>query len=270
MLATFGKTTTEYQPLFKRLDIGISVPNDGYRYFRVKHAVELPIAPRNAKNPMPAVAHKSGWGTTTSDNKDYLFVHEPLQRFMYQFIRAMTKGSLHEGAFIGYYTIKNNPGLLFHNYTPGTMKWIYSRMYQDAVWATDAGSFTTGARDHVLGLNLNNSEVWQYLSGRPCTGALLRLQKERGSVLRFDCIDSLAPLPDPRTLKPWQYYFCTQEHPDGRVTRFPKYANAIEAAGLNIISGTPSPLVAPNGWLEMKKNAVIELQPGEIWKPYYP
>lgn len=262
----------DYTPLdkknaFVRLDEGIPVPDDGHRYFRVKHAVEIGLEPRNKKNPMPAVANKS-WGTTVSDNRDYLFVTEPMQWFFYRFIEAMTNGLLREGEFIGYYTIKNNPNLKFHDYTPGTRKWIYSRMYQDAVWATDAGSFTTGARDYVLGLNLFSREDWQYLSGRPTTGALLRLRQERGSILRFDCIDSKKPMPDPYKLEPWQYYWCTQEHPDGRVTRFPQYANAFRDAGLDIISGTPSPLVAPDGWLEMRKSAVVELQAGEIWKPY--
>lgn len=262
--------TTEYQRKFSRLDMGIVVPNNGHRYFRVKHAVEMGYEPRNKKVPMPAVAHKSGWGTTVSDNRDYLFVTEPMQWFFYRFIDAMTNGLLQEGEFIGYYTIKNNPGLLFHDYTPGTRKWIYSRMYQDAVWATDAGSFTTGAKDYVLNLNLKNREVWQYLSGRPCTGALLRLQSERGSMIRFDCIDSTKPLPNPYKLEPWQYYWCTQEHPDYRVTRFPQYANAFAEAGFSFVSGTPSPLIAPGGWLEMKRSAVVELKPGEIWKPYYP
>lgn len=255
---------------FVRYDVGIPVPNDGHRYFMVRHAIDLLGYARNAKNAMPAVAHKSGWGTTTSDNKDYLYINEFYQRFFYKFIEVMTNGLLPKGKFIGWYFIKNNPGLPFHDYTPGTLEWIYSRLYQDAVWATDAGSFTTGAKDYVLELNMDNPEVWQYLSGRPTTGALLRLKTERGSVLRFDCIDSNLPPPDPYKLEPWQYYWCTQEHPDGRVTRFPQYTKAFEAAGLNIISGTPSPLVAPGGWLEMKKSAVIELQPGQIWKPYYP
>jgi len=255
---------------FIRLDTGMSVPDDGHRYFMVRHAIDLLGYARNAKNPMPAVAHKSGWGTTTSDNKDYLFVREPWQWFFYHFINAMTMRLLPVGELIGFYTIKNNPGLLFHDYTPGTLEWIYSRMYQDAVWATDAGSFTTGAKDHVLGLNLENNEVWQYLSGRPCSGALLRLKAERGSVLRFECLDSNATPPDPYTLEPWQYYWCTQEHPDGSVTRFPHYTKAFEARGLNITAGTPSPLIAPDGWLEMKRSAVQELQPGEIWRPYRP
>lgn len=260
----------EKPKVFTRLDVGLPVPDDGYRYFRVKHAKEMGFAPRNARAPMPAVAHKSGWGTTVSDGRDYLFVTEPWQWFFRDFIDAMTNGMLEEGAFIGYYTIKNNPDLKFHDYTPGTLKWIYSRMYQDAVWATDAGSFTTGAKDYVLGLNMSNREVWQYLSGRPCTGALLRLKQDRGAVLRFECLDSLQAPPDPASLQPWQYYWCTQEHPDYRVTRFPQYANAFEAAGFDIVSGTPSPLLAPGGWLEMKKTAVVELKPGEIWKPYYP
>lgn len=265
-----GEVKDEQRVTPYRRDLGWTIPDDGHRYFRVKHAIEINLAPRNSKNPMPAVAHKSGWGTTVSDNKDYLLTNPPMQIFFYEFINAMTFGLLEEGQFIGYYTIKNNPGLLFHDYTPGTRKWIYSRMYQDAVWATDAGSFTTGARDVVLSLNLHNWEDWQYLSGRPTTGALLRFKQDRGSVIRFDCINSKLPMPDPYSLEPWQYYWCTQEHPDGRVTRFPQYANAFEDAGIDFICGTPSPLVAPDGWIEMKKKVVEELPPGTVWKPYYP
>lgn len=261
--------TAEYRHVtsFIRQDLGWEIPNDGYRYFRVKHAVEMGLQLRNS---FPAVAHKSGWGTTVSDNKDYLPVYKEMQFFFFEFIKSMTRGLLPHGDFIGYYTIDKNPGLLFHNYTPGTLEWIYSRMYQDAVWATDAGSFTTGSRDYVLGLNLDSNEDWQYLSGRPCTGALLRLRQDRGSVMRFDCIDSKKPLPDPYKLERWQYYWCTQENKNGTVTRFPHYKEAFQAAGYDFISGTPSPLIAPDGWLEMKKAAVVELPPGTIWKPYKP
>lgn len=256
-------------PTFVRLDTGIPVPNDGHRYFMVRHSIDYLGYVRNSKFPTPAVANKSEWGTTTPDNRDYLYMTARLQRFFYRFIVGMTMGLLPTGEFIGYYTIKNNPELKFHNYTPGTTKWIYSRMYQDAVWATDAGSFTTGARDYVLDLNPTATKPWQYLSGRPTTGALLRLNSVRGSVLRFDCIDSTAPtLPNPRKLEPWQYYWCTEEHPDGRVERFPHYKEAFADRGLNILAGTPSPLISPGGWLEMKKSAVVELKPGSIWSPY--
>lgn len=262
-------TRTPTPQEFVRLDTGIPVPSDGYRYFMVRHAIDYLGYVRNTKFPVPAVAHKSGWGTTTSDNRDYIFMTERLQRFFYEFIVGMTQGLLPTGKFIGYYTIKNNPELLFHDYTPGTIEWIYSRMYQDAVWATDAGSFTTGARDYVLNLNPNAKEPWQYLSGRPTTGALLRLKYEKGNVLRFDCIDSNAStLPDPHKLEPWQYYWCTEEHPNGRVERFPHYKEAFEDRGLGIVAGTPSPLIAPGGWLEMKRSAVVEMKPGSIWSPY--
>jgi len=268
MIAKFQFGSAEYRrklpselPELKRLDTGIPVPNDGHRYFMVRHAIDYLGYVRNQSQPVPAVAHK-GWGTTVSDNKDYLFVSDTWQRFFYDFIDAMSFRRLADGEFIGYYTIKKNPGLLFHNYTPGTKKWIYSRMYQDAVWATDAGSFTTGARDSVLGLNTANSEVWQYLSGRPTTGAILRLQQERGSVLRFDCLDSKKLPPDPYNLPIHQY------QPDGSVTRFGQYKQAFQDAGIDFILGSPSPLIAPDGWLEMKRDAVIELAPGSLWSPY--
>lgn len=250
-------------------DVGWKVPNDGYRYFRVKHAVEIGLEPRNSKNPMPAVAHKFGWGTTTSDNRDYLYLRKPWQLWFAKFIDTMTGGLLPRGKFIGYYKIKKNPDLLFHDYSPGTLEWVYSRMYQDAVWATDAGSFTTGSRDYFLGLNLNSNEDWQYLSGRPTTGSLLRLNRDRGSVLRFDCLDSNKEPPEMNTLEPWMYYWCTQEHPDGSVTRFPHFASAFMDRGWNYPIGTASPLIAPEGWVEMKKNVVEELSPGTIWQPYF-
>lgn len=272
IIAEYGDRKVEYNkketlPVFIRPDANLYVPNDGYEYYQVKHSIDFLGTTRNKKFPVPAVVHK-GWGTSVLDNRDYLMMTEYLQRFFYSFIDSMTKGLLKDGNFIGYFYIKNNPKLKFHDYERGTKKWIYSRMYQDAVWATDASSFTTGAKDYVLGLNMDSKEVWQYLSGRPTTGALLRLKQNRGSILRFECLDSLGELPSPYELKPHQYYWCTQEHPDGKVTRFPQYKEALKDAGINVEMGTPSPLIAPGGWFEMYKKAVTKLEPGQIWSPY--
>lgn len=257
-------------------DVGWKIPNDGHRYFMVRHEIDFlgytrhPVGAKSDDG-RPAVAHKDGWGTTVSDNKDYHDMSERLEWFFYHFQDAMTGGLLPEGKFIGYYTIKKNPGLQFHDYTPGSLKWLYSRLYQDAVWATDAKNFTGGARDHVLKLNMENDEEWSYLSGRPCTGAVLRLKQDNGSKLVFDCIDINADeLPDPYNLEPWQFYFCTQVFPDGRVTRFGHCKQAFLDRGWDYPIGTASPLTSPGGWLEMKKSAVIELRPGDIWTPYKP
>jgi len=252
-------------------DVGWKIPADGERYFMVRHEIDFlgttRHADNNTKEPIPAVANKSEWGLITADNKDYIDITPPAQRFFYDFIDSMTGGLLPEGEFLGYYYIKNNPGLPFHDYTPGSRKWIYSRLYQDAVWATDAKSFTTGCRDEVLGLNLEKSLLWSYFSGRPCTGAILKLKKDLGSYLEFECLD-ISNLPDPYTLQPWQYYYCTQVFVGGRVTRFPQYTVAFKDRGWNYPIGTPSPLVAPGGWFRMKKNAVTEMLPGAVWMPY--
>ena len=95
----------------------------------------------------------------------------------------------------------------------------------------------------MTGRNLDSKFQWAWLC-RPCTGAILRVIEQIGSKLKIEAID-LYKLPPPvDDLGIWQYYYGTQVHIDGKVTRYPDVKNAFEIHGYEP-AGTAMPLVAP-------------------------
>lgn len=139
-------------------------------------------------------------------------------------------------------------------------------MIMDAKSHTDSASPETGGRDVVTGRNLSSRFQWAWLC-RPCTGAILRVKEKIGTKLKIEALDINQAPPPIDQLKIWQFYFGTQVHYDGRVTRYPDVKNAFEIHGYEP-AGTAMPLVAPGGDFFINKSACLELEPGAIWTPY--
>lgn len=275
LIAKVGNTTALYRRAFTRLDTGITVPNDGYRYFMAQHEYPLFGTTRHSENqtnqrePRPAVVNtKWGYYTEAKVNGDYVPLQDHWQRWYRDFWDKMSGEILPMGEKIGTYVNPMNPNLIFTEYTPGSLLSLYAGMIKDAKSHSDSASPETGFRDVVTGRNLSNPRPYEWLC-RPCTGALLRVDAVLGTKLRIKCIDLNQPPPDVNTLEPWQYYFGTQVHIDGTVTRYPDVKEAFEVHGLPP-AGTAMPNVAPGGYFMIDKNKCVELQPGQIWKPYYP
>lgn len=255
---------------YLRGDAGMVVPNDGHTYVRVRHEIDLLGRTRHADNgandPMPAVAN-TAWGIWTVNNGNtYHEMREAWQWFFYHFWDAMSGGLLPVGKHEGQYKNPKNPRITYDIYTAGSKLALYAGMIADAVAFTDASSPETGARDYVTGRN-PSAKVWSWLKGRPTTGAILRVKARRGTKLQIACLDLDRDPPDPYGLEFWQYFYCTQVHIDGRVTRFPQMKNAFAVHGWEPV-GTPAPLASPGGYFEIDRNACVELRPGEVWQPY--
>jgi hypothetical protein len=273
IITSTGGIQTSYLREFKRGDVGISVPDDGYMYVMAQHEILLFGTTRhgdsNQRDPRPAVVNKD-WGleTLAKANGDYVPVPDEWQRFFLEFWNGMTGFRLPMGQWIGQHTEKNNPGLIFDDYTPGSLLSLYAGMIRDAKSHTDSASPETGARDVVTGRNLSNPKPWAWLC-RPCTGALLRVLEVSGTKLKIEAMDLWKSPPNPYNLPPYLYYYGTQVDINGRVTRYPDAKNAFAVWGWEPI-GTAMPLVSPGGYFWIRKNATVTLTPGQLWKPYYP
>lgn len=264
-----------YQRKFTRLDVGVPVPDDGYQYVMAQHEIILFGDTRHSSNdpgeddPRPAVVN-SKWGirTLASSTGDYFPIQDHWQRWFYEFWDWASGYILPKGTKIGTHVNPKNPDIIYTDYTLGSKLGLYAGMIADAKSHTDSMSPETGGRDIVTGRNPLSLRVWEWLC-RPCTGALFRVLEVYGSILKIQAIDLWSSPPNVNELQLWQYYFGTQVHIDGRVTRYPDVKNAFEAHGLPP-AGTAMPLVAPGGYFYINKSACVSMAPGQIWKPYYP
>jgi len=262
------KTSTD----FVRLDTGIPVPSDG-NYVMVQHEMPLFGKTRHGynetKDAIPAVAN-SQWGIQTlwRSNGDYGAISDEWQRWFYEFWDWASGYRLPVGNLEGTYKNPMNPDVVYQIYTKGSKLALYAGMIMDAKSHSDSYNPEAGARDVVTGRNLQNHRPWEWLC-RPTTGALLKVLSVNGTQLKIKCIDLFGAPPDVNTLEPWQFYFGTQVHYDGSVTRYPDVKVAFEAHGYPP-AGTAMPLVAPGGYFYIDKSACVQLHAGDMWKPYYP
>lgn len=261
-----------YQKVFKRLDVGLPVPNDGYSYVMSQHEIllfgETRHGDSNQTDPRPAVVN-ANWGirTLAQANGDYYPIQDHWQEWFYKFWDMASGYNLPVGEKIGTHINPRNPNIIYDDYTPGSKLGLYAGMIMDAKSHTDSMSPETGGRDVVTGRNLSSSRPWEWLC-RPCTGALLRVIERIGSVLKIQAIDLNDTPPNVNDLQIWQFYFGTQVHIDGRVTRYPDVKEAFEVHGLPP-AGTAMPLIAPGGYFYIDRDKCVELQAGQMWTPYY-
>ena len=276
MIASFGdRKKAEYRFIneFVRLDAGIPVPNDGYQYVMAEHEIVLFGTTRHSENqtnqrePRPAVVNAK-WGIETLAKRtgDYTPIADHWQKWFYAFWHWASGNRLPNGKQIGTHKNPRNPEIIYTDYTPGSLLALYAGMIMDAKSHTDSASPETGARDVVTGRNLTAPKVWEWLC-RPCTGALLRVLEVSGTRLKIQAIDLWKAPPDVSTLKPHQFYFGTQVHIDGKVSRYPDVKNAFEVHGYEP-AGTAMPLVAPGGYFWIDKKACRPLKAGQMWNPY--
>lgn len=257
---------------FVRMDTGIPVPDDGV-YYMAQHEMPLFGETRHdgnkTKDAIPAVVNND-WGirTIARPTGDYYPISDKWQWWFYKFWDWASGYRLPVGEEIGTYTNPMNPDVIYTRYTPGSKKALYAGMIMDAKSHTDSGSPETGRRDVVTGRNLQARDPWAWLC-RPDTGALLRQESMNGTQIKVKCIDLDGEPPDIKSLQPWQYYFGTQVHYDGSVTRYPDVKNAFDVHGFPP-AGTAMPLVAPGGYFYINRSACVELKAGDVWKPYYP
>lgn len=279
LVVDFGDRQAEYKiksaPNVPNFDKGYQIPDDGFEYVMVQHEIILFGKTRhsenqpNQKDPRPAVVNtKWGLKTLAKANGDYVPIPDVWQQWFYSFWDMASGYTLPVGEKIGTHVNPKNPNIVYTDYTKGSKLSLYAGMIMDAKSHSDSLSPETGGRDVVTGRNLSNQKPWEWLC-RPCTGALLRVESRNGSVLKIKAIDLNGTPPSVDSLEVWQFYYGTQVHINGSVSRYPDVKVAFEAHGYPP-AGTMMPLVAPDGYFYIDKNACVNMKAGQIWTPYFP
>lgn len=263
---------------FKRLDLGMPVPDDGKQYFMIKH--ELPLLgytrfqenKPNDRASRPAIVN-ANWGikTQASFNGDYVETTPEWQEWLKQFWNHHSGNILPEGVKTGTYTLpKNSKDVIYWSYTSGSLMELYSLIIRDSGGWTDGNGNApeTGGKCVVQKRNMDARRYWKLLNR--CTTGTIVSGFRNGSKLIAEAIDSLiSPPSDIAGLPMHLYYFATQvNYKDGSVTRFPYVKNSFAVHGFPP-AGTAMPLLAPGGYFELNYSAVELLSPGQIWKPYW-
>lgn len=279
MIAKFDSALVEYKRVnpdpyeFIRLDIGRPIPDDGHRYFMARHEWEMwgktRLPANGTRDAIPAVVN-ANWGIRAyPPTGDYYPISDDeWQWWFYNFWDHHSGYRLPEGEAIGTYKNPYNPDITYTRYTPGSKKGLYAGMIMDGKSNSDSGSPETGRRDVVTRRNVTARDPWMWLM-RPHSGAVMQLHHANGTKLIMNGIDILKPPPHIPSLEIWQFYYGTQVHLDGKVTRFPDVKEAFKVHGYPP-AGTAMPMLTVGGTFEINKSACVELPPGTIWQPYYP
>ena len=272
MLATFGKTTTEYQPVnageYKRLDENLRVPDVG-KFVQIKHWDEFG---RYNVNPYPEMINAS-MGLLLQDLNgriyDYVEMPDSWQWFLWNFWDWASGYKLPRGKIESFY---QRPGNFrtFAKTTAGSLTYVYVDMVEAHRAFTEAASPEAGARDVVTKRNLNNPKPYEWLFF-PTGGAMLKVLRVVGQYYEVEALDVLKPPPSIEYVvsRPWLSFWCTQYGKYTGSTRFPQIKNANAVHGLPPV-GTPSPLMSKGGIIRIKKSSCHELQNGAAWTPYKP
>jgi hypothetical protein len=253
---------------YQRLDDGLTVPNDGGRYVRLKHWDELGRG--DNVNPFPEIMDKScGLLTRDPSGREYDYVPLPdeWQWFLWRFWDWSSQYKLPRGRIEEFYKRPGNERT-FARTTPGSLSYVYVDMVEAHRAFTESASPEGGFRDVVTSRNMSNPKPYAWLF-RPTGGAMCRVIGSIGAYYTLEAIDALSPVPAVEDIvpRPWLYFWCTQYGKYIGSTRFPqiKTANAINGYPP---AGIASPLLSMGGSIKMLKSSCVELTAGQAWSPY--
>ena len=130
LVAHYEDRDVEYvtqEQQFRRMDIGVPVPNDGYQYVMAQHEIILFGVTRHSENkptdrgPRPAVVNTK-WGieTLAKSTGDYFPIQDVWQRWFYKFFDWASWYRLPEGKFEGTYVNPKNPNIVYSTYCAGS------------------------------------------------------------------------------------------------------------------------------------------------------
>jgi len=255
---------------YQRLDENLTVPNDGYKYVRLKHWIEL--GKGDNADPYPEIIDKGdGWLTFGPDGVEYDYVSltEPYQWLLWQTWDYFSQYKLPRGKIERFYKKPGNERT-FAEATPGSLAWVYVNMAEAHRAFTEAGSPEAGFIDYVLPRqNQSISRGYQWLF-RATGGAMLRVLRTNGAEYVIEAIDVLKPAPSVKeVVKRGLYFWCTQSGKYSGSTRFPQIKNANAVHGYPP-AGIASPLFSLGGTIRVKKTVCVDLIPGSAYTPYQP
>lgn len=280
--------------VLKARDVGLTVPDDGFRYVQTLHDYEYNDGDQYQNKPRQIAWHAM-YDIPAQNNEvllkapndpripleyrdrmyDYVTMPVQWQWWMYELYRAAVLGPIPDGEFLRSYPDPKKPNIIYSDYTPGSAKWLYADMMKIARQWTDADPIEAGYSDAVTGRN-PGKKAYSYLF-KTNLGNIHRVIAEDTTWWTVEAIDLLKPPPVVSDVlgKPWLTHWATNQGvdklPDGtyKVSRFPQ-VNAVSELNGYPDSGTPCPVLSWGGTIKVLKARTRVLQGGQSFSPYNP
>jgi hypothetical protein len=274
---------------FSPMDVGLKVPNDGYKYVRILHDYETQGYPRQQdwgiKYAIPAimnsvrrVAPDLSYISEVYRGRayDYVTLTKEWQFFLLELWRWSVGNSLIYGEHIGTYKNASNPEVTFDKYTSGSLLEYYTNMIQDARSHTDSESPEVGFCDFVTERNMGK-KPYSWLT-KTTTGNLLRVKRDMGAFWEVYALDLAKAPPKVSEIEKsfhllhWATEQGMTKYANGTysVSAYPQAEYAMKMNGSNLKLGTPIPNTSVGGYYLIEKKHTILLTPGQSWSPYNP
>ncbi len=283
------KPVIEIPKEFKIKDVGLKVPNDGYKYVRILHDYETKGYPRQKdwgiKYAIPAIMNNVRRVAPNLSyipevyrgrSYDYVTLTKDWQFFLLELWRWSTGNILAYGENIGTYKNASNPDMIFDKYTSGSLLEYYANMIQDARSHTDSEPPEAGFCDFVTERNVGK-KAYSWLT-KTTTGNLLRVKKDLGTYWEVDALD-LAKAPPKISEIENSFHLIHWATEQGMtqyanktysVSAYPQAEYAFKMNGLGMKIGTPIPNTSLGGSYLIEKKHTKILAAGQSWSPYNP
>ena len=283
------KPIIEIPSEFKIKDIGLKVPDDGYRYVRILHDYETIGYPRQQKwgvkyaipaimNNVRRVAPNLSYIPDVYRGKayDYVTLTKEWQFFLLELFRWSVDNSLVYGEHIGTYKNWSNPDIIFDKYTSGSLLEYYTNMIQDARSHTDSEPPEVGFCDFVTERNMGK-KPYSWLT-KTTTGNLLRVKRDLGTYWEVYALDLAKTPPSVSEIEnsPHLIHWATEQgmtkftNGTYSVSSYPQAEYAFKMNGKDIKAGTPIPNTSLGGSYLIEKKHTKILTAGQSWSPYNP
>lgn len=243
----------EYKRDIRPKDIGLTVPDDGFRYGVIRHVREL-----EKGDPIPAV-YQSGLYRYQERDYDYLPLPFDWQWHIYHLLEWASEGLIPKGGIIGYYEKGGLPFAIAEGLT-----WAYVNLVERHRAFTDSKPPEAGYRDYVTGRN-SNEEPYEWLC-RTTTGNLVKIIGNWGIYYEVEAYD-IRRSPSDYNYAPHLVHWATEISSTGIVARFPQLKVLCRRYGFTEV-GTPIPFLSKGGVVRLPKEHIRILQPGQAYSPY--
>ncbi len=281
--------------VLKARDIGLTVPNDGYRYVQTLHDFEYNDGDQYQNKPRQLAWH-APYDIPAQNNEvilqapndpripledrgrkyDYVRTWPSWQWWMFELYRASVLGPIPTGEFVRSFPDPNpKRPYIYSRYTEGSAMWLYANMMEVARQWTDAEPIEEDFYDDVTGRNFGK-RAYKYLC-KTNLGNIHRILSEDKVWWTVEAIDLLKPLPNvyEALAKPWLIHWATNQGVDQlpnktyRVSRFPQVNRVSELNGYPD-SGTPCPVLSWGGTIKVLKARTRVLKSGQAYSAYNP
>lgn len=275
---------------FVPIDVGLKVPDDGYKYVRILHEYETRGRPRQIdmgiKYAIPAImtmvrriAPNLSYIPPAYRGRayDYVTLTKEWQFFLLELFRWSVGNTLVYGEHIGTYTNKSNPNVIFDRYTSGSLLEYYTNMIQDARSHTDSESPEVGFCDFVTERNMGKKS-YSWLT-KTTTGNLLRVKADMGKYWEVYALDLARTPPKISDIEKsfhlihWATEQGIVKYPNGTysVSSYPQAEYSMRMTGRGHLKiGTPIPNTSLGGTYLIEKAYTKVLSAGQSWSPYNP